>query len=58
MKSTDFWFIADITPDETTLVVLADDLMDFLHEHTDNVDSLDIEEFYELFEDWIFEGSN
>lgn len=54
---TDFWFETDLTLDGLDVFVLDDDLYDYISEYAD-INTLEVDELYELFEDWVFEGVN
>lgn len=56
-KMTDFWFETDLTLDGLDVFVLDDDLYDYISEYAD-INTLEVDELYELFEDWVFEGVN
>lgn len=53
----DIWFQPNITLYGVDIIVLDDDLHDFISEYAD-VNTLELDELYDLLDDWIFEGVN
>lgn len=52
---SEFWFKAEVQLSGVDIYVLDDDLFEYLSEFGD-IDSLSLDELYDLFDDWVAEG--
>lgn len=58
MKFNEIFETTDVTFQDLPVVVVDEDLMDIIQEYAAGTEEMDLEDLYDIVDDWIFEGRN
>ena len=58
MQFNEIFTETDVTFKGLPVVVLDEDLMAIIQEYAEGADNMDLEDLYDIVDDWIFEGQN
>ena len=56
MKVNDIFESTDVTFDGLPVVVVDEDLLDVIKEYSAGAEEMDLDDLYDILDDWIFEG--
>ena len=58
MKFNEIFETTDVTFQDLPVVVVDEDLMEIIQEYAADTEEMDLEDLYDIVDDWIFEGRN
>ena len=57
-KFTGIFEVTDLTHDGLPVVVMDDDLYEVVRENASDASQMELDELFDILDDWIFEGRN
>ena len=58
MKFNEIFETTDVTFQDLPVVVVDEDLMEIIQEYAADTEEMDLEDLYDIVDDWVFEGRN
>lgn len=58
IKFNEIFETTDVTFQDLPVVVVDEDLMEIIQEYAADTEEMDLEDLYDIVDDWIFEGRN